>query len=60
MAGSAFLVASVIPCALRCVKSKTTNDTEDNRHAQELQIQRKHSNDAKPNAGDHTLFISTV
>ena len=62
MAGGAFLVASVIPCALhmRCVKNKTTNDAEDNRHAQELQIQSKHSNYAKPNSGDHTLYISTV
>jgi len=60
MAGGAFLVASVIPCALRCVKSKSTNDNENDRHAQELQIQRKHCNDTKPNAGDRTLFISTV
>ena len=56
MAGGALLVASVIPCALRCVKS-TTSGKENDRHIQELQI---HSNDTKPNAGDHTLFISTV
>jgi len=56
MAGGALLVASVVPCALRCVKSATSSK-ENDRHIQEVQI---HSNDTKPNEGDHILFISTV
>lgn len=57
MAGGALLVASLVPCALRCVKSATSGK-ENDRHIQELQIH--YSNDTNPNEADHILFISTA
>lgn len=60
MAGGALLVASVIPCILRCVNTKESSGKENEGHAQELRKQGKNSNDTKPIVGDHTLFISTV
>ena len=74
MAGGALVVASLIFCVLRCIKTKQASGEENTEHAQDYKDQSDHndvrmdgfltktknSNDGKPNAGGNTIFVSTV
>ena len=74
MAGGTFLVASSIPCLLRCIKTKKARGEENTEQAEDYQKQSDHidagivgsltrtqnSNGRQTISGDKILFISTV